>query len=503
MLLAEIAATSDALAATGSRNAKIALIADLLRALDPDEIVAATGFLIGAARQGRIGIGWAALQKVATEISADAPSLQVLDLDRALDDVQAATGQGSVAARAEILRSLFARATPREHDLMRRLITGEMLHGALEGVMVDAIAKASEIKAAVVRRAAMLAGDLRQTARIALVDGEEALAAVGLSMFRPVQPMLASSAETVAEALAITGRASVEWKLDGIRVQIHRDGDEVRIYTRNLNDITERLPDVVAIARALPCTQVLLDGEAIALDDDERPYLFQETMSEIGKKGGPQTLRAVVYLFDVLHLDGQDLIDKPLAERAELLARIAGQHLISSTVTVDPGVADRVLADALAAGHEGVVVKAIDSPYQAGRRGKAWVKVKPVHTLDLVVLAAEWGHGRRKGWLSNLHLGARNPDGGFVMVGKTFKGLTDQTLTWQTEQLLAREVERDGIVVHVRPEMVVEIELDGVQVSTRYPGGVALRFARVLRYRGDKDAADADTIGAVRALLQR
>ncbi|MHB8510762.1 MAG: ATP-dependent DNA ligase [Actinomycetota bacterium] len=502
MQFAEVAATSEALSQTRSRLEKTALIAALLRGLHPDEIAPAVGFLIGSIRQGRIGVGWASLMNVAASSMSDDP-LTVSFLDQAIDELQALTGSGSVAQRNALLTSLFARATTSEQSMLRKLFTGEMRQGALDGVMIDAIAQAASVSAALVRRATMLSGDVRLTARAALTGGSHALESIGLSLFQPVLPMLASSADTVAEALTRTGRASVEWKLDGIRVQAHRAGDDVRVFTRNLNDVTERLPDVVKVVRSLPCDRVLLDGEAIALDEDQRPHLFQDTMSEIGRKLGPQQLQASVFLFDSLHLDGKDLIDQPLIERIDSLTRVAGANRIPSAITDRAEEADEVLRQSLESGHEGVVIKSTTSAYEAGRRGKAWVKVKPVRTLDLVVLAAEWGHGRRKGYLSNLHLGARDPSGGFVMIGKTFKGLTDAVLAWQTEMLLSLEDHREGIAVFVRPELVVEIELDGVQNSTRYPGGVAMRFARVLRYRPDKSSQQADTIETVRSLLPR
>jgi DNA ligase-1 len=348
----------------------------------------------------------------------------------------------------------------------------------------------------------MLAGDLPRVAAVALREGEPGLAAIGLEVLRPVQPMLASTAASVAEAVTASGLSSVEWKLDGARVQAHRLGSEVRLFTRNLNEITGRLPGVVDAVRALPAEAIVLDGEVLGVGDDERPGMFQDTMSRFGRHDGSGASLGV-WFFDCLHIDGRDLVDRPLTERREALERVAAGLEVPSIVTDDPDTATAFLDEALASGHEGVMVKAASSLYEAGRRGQAWRKIKPVRTLDLVVLAAEWGHGRRRGWLSNLHLGARDPDGGFVMVGKTFKGLTDAVLTWQTAELLARETSRSGIAVYVRPELVVEIGLDGVQVSTRYPGGVALRFARVKRYRDDKNAADADTIDAVRSLLSK
>jgi DNA ligase-1 len=371
--------------------------------------------------------------------------------------------------------------------------------------MGDAIARAAGVPATDVRRAAMLGGDLADTARRALEGGAPALAEVGLRVLRPVQPMLAATAATVAEALDATGPASVEWKLDGARIQVHRAGDEVRVFTRNLNDVTARVPEVVVIARSLPARSFVLDGEAIGLSEDALPRRFQDTMSRFGTDdAAAHEMTLAAFFFDVLHVDGVDVIDRPLRERAPILRDLVGEWRVPAVDTDDAAVADAFLSDALATGHEGVMVKSLAATYEAGRRGATWRKVKPVRTLDLVVLAAEWGHGRRRGWLSNIHLGARDPDaGGFVMVGKTFKGMTDELLAWQTERFQELAVARDDYVVHVAPELVVEIALDGVQVSTRYPGGVALRFARVRGYRPDKDATDADTIDAVRALLTR
>jgi ATP-dependent DNA ligase I len=393
----------------------------------------------------------------------------------------------------------LARTTCDEADFVKRLFTGELRQGALAGLMVDAVAAAFRVPAEAVRRAFMLSGDLTRTAEIAMSAGEPGLRAVGFELFRPVLPMLASTAESVADAMAGFERASVEWKLDGIRIQIHRSGDDVRIYTRNLNEITHALPGVVAAVRALPVAQAVLDGEALWMGEDG-PAAFQDTVSRIDADAPPEGI--ATFLFDLLHVDGEDLLDTPLHERAARLGAVAPGLKVPAALSADPREGQRVLDEALAAGHEGVVVKDAESLYAAGRRGKAWRKVKPVRTYDLVVLGAEWGHGRRQGRLSNLHLGARDAaTGGFVMVGKCFKGLTDELLDWQTRELLARERERRGIAVLVRPELVVEIALDGVQASTRYAGGVALRFARVKRYRPDKSAAEADTIDDLRALL--
>jgi DNA ligase-1 len=499
-LLAEVVAVSNAVTETSARSQKVALLAELLRSLHPGEVAVAAAFLSGVPRQGRVGVGYAAVSGV-ERAAASEPVLGVGDLDAAIAEIQAASGPGSATRRAQTLGDVLERATAAEADFVRRLLTGELRQGALAGVMTDAIAKAAGVPGDVVRRALMLSGDLPRTAELALAEGEEGLRAVGFELFRPILPMLASTAESVAEAIATFERSSVEWKLDGIRIQIHRRGDDVRVYTRNLNDITYALPGVVDAVLRLPVAQAVLDGEALWMGADG-PAPFQETVAQIDGAAPPEGI--ATFLFDVLHVDGDDLLDTPLEGRAARLAAIAPALEIRRVVTSDPDEGQRVLDEALAAGHEGVVVKDAASLYAAGRRGKAWRKVKPVRTYDLVVLGAEWGHGRRQGWLSNLHLGARDPaTGSFVMVGKCFKGLTDELLAWQTQELLARETERRGIAVMARPELVVEIALDGVQSSTRYPGGVALRFARVKRYRPDKDAAEADTIDELRRLLVR
>ena len=500
VLLADLVATSGAVAATRSRTAKVAALVALLRGLMEDEVAPAVGFLTGAPRQGRIGVGWRTAYG-ADVVHATTPSVELLELDAILAALAATSGPGSVAAPPGALGRPLRRATDAEAVFVRDLLTGGLRQGALAGVMTDAVAKAAEVPLDLVRRAAMLSGDLGRTAAMALHAGADALAAVHLAVLQPIQPMLAASATDVAEALGHTGPASVEWKLDGARVQVHRAGGDVRVFTRNLNDVTHRLPGVVAVALAMPVDRVVLDGEVLGVDEDAAPRAFQDTMSAFGRDdavGAGDGL--LVRFFDVLHIDGVDVIDLPLIERQVHLDRVAGELVVPRARTSAPAEAQAVLDTALERGHEGVMVKALDAPYDAGRRGGSWRKVKPVRTLDLVVLAAEWGHGRRQGWLSNLHLGARDPDGGFVMVGKTFKGLTDALLTWQTEAFLERETAREGIVVHVRPELVVEIALDGVQTSTRYPGGVALRFARVKGYRPDKDPQDADLIATVQAL---
>ncbi len=507
MLLADVVAASAAVAGTRARSAKAAAIAVVLRRAAPDEVEPVTAWLAGEPRQGRTGVGWRTLAaRVGTP--ADGPILSVSDVDRALTDLAAATGPGSVARRDAVLTELFSRATDDEQGFLVRLLTGELRQGALEGVVLDAVAAAAGVPAPVVRRAFMLSGRLPETASAALSGGSAALEEIRLEVGRPVQPMLASPGSSLGAALDDLGTdVTVEYKLDGARIQVHRDGDEVRVWTRSLREITDGVPELVERIRALPCRTAVLDGETLALDDDGRPRAFQDTMSRFGSYSPDADVVLSPFLFDVLHLDGRDLLDEPLAVRLDALAGLLAddEHAplrMPGVRSPTPDQADEVLADALAAGHEGVVVKALDAPYAAGRRGRAWQKVKPVHTLDLVVIGAEWGYGRRTGSLSNIHLGARDPDGAEpVMVGKTFKGMTDELLAWQTRTFPEHAAAHEQWGVRLRPDLVVEIAVDGVQRSPRYPGGVALRFARVVRYRPDKTAADADTIDAVRALL--
>jgi DNA ligase 1 len=506
VLLDELVGVSAEVAATRSRTKKVASLAGALAALGPDELEAGVAFLAGEPRQDRLDLGPAAVYGVEVPAATTA-GLTVTEVDRTLQAIaDVAPGAGSRTRRLALLRELLAAATEDEQRFLRGLVLRELRQGALAGLLTQAIAAASGAGEAAVRRAAMVSGDLRATAVAALAGGEEALAAFRLGVGTALQPMLAQTAASVAEVVAELGEVVIEAKLDGARVQVHRDGDVVRVFTRNLNDVTHRMPEVVAAARGLPMTAVVLDGEALALDGDGRPLAFQDTMQRFGRERDVDEVAAdvplVVRFFDVLHLDGDDVLDRSLRDRLAVLARAVPAELrVDQLVTSDPDTARTFLLDTLRAGHEGVMVKDLDAPYEAGRRGAAWRKVKPVHTLDLVVLAAEWGSGRRQGWLSNLHLGCRADDGdGFVMLGKTFKGLTDETLTWQTEQLLARETHREGHVVHVRPELVVEIALDGLVRSPRYPGGLAMRFARVRHYRPDKPAGEADTLATVRAL---
>lgn len=506
MMLSEVVTTTEEVSATASRLTKVDALARLLARSAPDELATLVGLLLASPRQGRLGVGWRGLTTV--EIAhADDSTLTVGDVDASLDALASASGTGSTAARTGILRNLATRATSAEWDFLVRAMLGELRTGALSGVLLDAIARASERPPAVVRRAAMLSGDLGETARVALTEPVGALEDIGLQVGRPVLPMLAATAATPSAALEITGEASVEYKLDGARIQVHRHGDEVGVYTRSLADITHRVPEIVEIVRALPVHDVILDGETLSLDEDGGPRPFQETMSRFGADVSRELVLRP-WFFDVLHVDGRDLIDEPLAVRLAELERVAAEWRMPGIVTDDAEAAEQLSRDALAAGHEGVVVKAVDAPYAAGRRGKSWVKVKPVLTFDLVVLGAEWGSGRRRGWLSNLHLGARDPagefgdQGGYVMVGKTFKGLTDELLRWQTAEFPAHESHRTASTVFLRPELVVEIAVDGVQRSPRYPGGIALRFARVKGYRPDKSPAEADTIQTLRALLR-
>jgi DNA ligase 1 len=512
VLLADVLTVSAAVTATRSRTAKAQAIADLLRRAGAEEVEPVTAWLAGELRQGRLGVGWRTLSRLAGT-PADGPSLTVAGVDAALTELAGTSGAGSAARRDAAVGALLSAATADEQSFLVRLLTGELRQGALEGVVLDAVALAADVPATSVRRAFMLSGRLPETAATALAGGVAALEAVRLQVGRPVRPMLASPGSSLDAALADLGsEVTVEFKLDGARIQVHRDGDVVRVWTRTLREVTDGVPELVDRVRALPCRTAVLDGETLALDDDGRPRAFQDTMSRFGSDApDPLADDAGVllspFLFDVLHLDGRDLLDEPLAVRLDALAELLAdeQHAALRMPGVrrpTPEQAAEVLDGALSGGHEGVVVKALDAPYAAGRRGKAWQKVKPVHTLDLVVLGAEWGYGRRSGKLSNIHLGARDPDGGEpVMVGKTFKGMTDELLEWQTATFPEHIREQHDWGVLLRPGLVVEIALDGAQRSPRYPGGVALRFARVLRYRPDKTPADADTIDAVRALL--
>lgn len=511
MKLAELVATSSVVAQTPGRNAKRDALATCLQALGADEVVAGVYYLSGSLPQGRVGAGPALLRRCASTAAAPSPTIDIAHLNRALDEFAGSTGRGSGTARQELLGGLFAKATVVEQRFLVRLLLGELRQGALEGVMVEAIAKAWSVAAGAVRRAFMLSGDLAATAGIAATAGETGLRLVRLRVGTPLQSMLAQPADGLDDVFEqrddAAGPLVLDWKMDGARVQVHKDGADVAVFSRRLNDVSAAVPEVVDAVRALPARTLVLDGEAIALAADGRPQPFQTTMRRFGRRQDIAAMRATLPLtacfFDCLHADGEDLIDESCAVRLERLdAAVPGGNLMPRCITDQRATAAQFLADALAAGHEGVMAKQRDAAYQAGGRGSAWRKVKQSHSLDLVVLAAEWGSGRRRGWLSNLHLGARDEaSGGFVMLGKTFKGLTDALLKWQTRALLELAVERSGGVVHVAPKLVVEIACNDVQASSRYPGGMALRFARVKRYRPDKPASAADTVATVRSLL--
>jgi DNA ligase 1 len=506
-LLSTLVETSGRVAATSARLTKVRELATFLRALPPAEIATAVHYLSGELPQGRIGIGYSVLKNAAATPPAEQPTLTIAELDGALTDLAAISGSGSVARRAQALRELFSRATADEHQFVLRLMVGELRQGALAGVMVEAIAAAAEIPVAQVRRAAMYSKSLGAVASAALLEGAAALGQFQLELFAPVVPMLAQTASDVGETLSeLPGEVEFEWKMDGARIQAHKVGDDVRLYTRNLNDVTAAIPEIAATVRELPAHTLVLDGEAIAFDANGRPHPFQITMRRFGRKLNVEALRGELpiraFFFDCLRVGDQSIADRPARERLQALEQAAPKELlVPRLVTSSEPEARAFYEAALAAGHEGVMAKSLDSPYEAGNRGASWLKIKRAHTLDLVVLAAEWGHGRRSGKLSNLHLGALDPaTGEYVMLGKTFKGLTDALLEWQTREFLAREVRRDQWTVYVRPELVVEIAFSDLQASTRYPGGLALRLARVKRYRDDKPAAEADNMDTVRRI---
>ena len=508
MLFHDLVQTSRRVAATSGRLAKIDLVAALLRLAGPDEIEIAIAFLSGSLRQGRIGIGYATLQAAQAEQAATAPSLELAAVDVALQRLATTTGKGSTQMKQRLLGELFARGTVDEQEFLLRLLMGELRQGALEGLVTEAVARAAGLEAGAVRRATMLAADLGRVAHAVLTRGAAGLTSFRVELFRPLQPMLAQAADDVADALTrLGGEAAFEHKLDGARIQVHKAGNEVRVFSRQLNDVTQAVPEVVETVQRLPLADAILDGEAIALRQDGTPLPFQMTMRRFGRKLDVERLRAelplVPFFFDILYADGAPLLDEPYARRFTVLAAaVPGEQRVPRLVTSDAGEAAAFFERAIAAGHEGLMAKALDARYDAGARGAAWLKLKPAHTLDLVVLAAEWGHGRRRGRLSNLHLGARD-GGGFAMLGKTFKGMTDEMLEWQTAKLLELETRHDGHVVHVRPELVVEVAFNGIQASPTYPGGLALRFARIVRYRPDKGPDQSDTIETVRELHRR
>ncbi|HJU23541.1 MAG TPA: ATP-dependent DNA ligase [Casimicrobiaceae bacterium] len=505
---ADLVSTSDRVAQTSSRNAKIAALAATLRTLAPPEIPIAVAYLSGETRQGRSGIGYAMLTDASHAPEARQATLAILDVDAALEQIASVSGAGSKRARTDALSALLSRATAAERDFLFRLLTGELRQGALESLMVDAVAAAAALPVALVREAAMLAHGIASVAHAALTEGEGGLRRYALSPMQPIAPMLAQPASEIREALDAFGTAAFEWKVDGARVQVHKSQGEVRIFTRNRNDVTASAPEIAEAVSALPAQTLILDGEAIALTASGAPQPFQDTMRRFGRITDVDEMRRSlplsVFFFDCLRLDDDSLAGRPASERFDALSRALPQQLLMPRIiTANASDAEAFYDDALARGHEGVMAKSLSAPYEAGRRAPSWLKIKRLHTLDLVVLAAEWGHGRRRGFLSNLHLGARDgASGGFVMLGKTFKGMTDEILAWQTQALLAREAHHDRFAVYVRPELVVEVAFNDLQASPRYPGGLALRFARIKRYREDKEALDADTMDTVRAIYE-
>jgi DNA ligase-1 len=507
MLFSELVATSEQITRVAGRLEKTRYLADCIRRLAPDEIAIAINYLSGLLRQGRIGIGSAKLLNL-RQIAASTPSLTLSEVDQAFDLVATMTGPGSAATRAGLLAALFARATATEQNFLARLIVGELRQGALEGVMIEAVAQAAQVPAQAVRRALMLTGDLCRVAGVALTEGAAGLAKFSVLLFKPVAPMLAQPARDVDEALQRLGQASLEWKIDGARIQLHKKGSEIRVYSRNLNEVTAAVPELVECAAQFRAESLILDGEVVALHSDGSPYPFQATMRRFGRKldiaGQRELLPLSPFFFDCLYLNGETLLDHPQKERFRILCSILPDEVvIPRLVSADREMAAAFFAKVISLGHEGIMAKAPEAPYQAGRRGYDWLKLKPVQTLDLVVLAAEWGHGRRSGLLSNLHLGARDTEnGGYVMLGKTFKGMTDAMLKWQTARLLELEDNRDAWTVYVRPELMVEVAYSDIQGSPRYPGGFALRFARVKRYRPDKLPVEADTVETVRRLFE-
>jgi len=512
MRLVEVVETSNAVAGVSGRLDKVERLASLLMrvAAAPDEIEVAVAFLSGSSRQGRIDVGYSVISHAkASAAPAQEATLQLREVDEAFARISGTNGAGSTRERGRLLAELFQRATAAEQDFLVRLLFGELRQGALEGVLIEAIARATQLPAGTIRRAAMMAGDLGAVARTAIVDGAAALSQVIVQMFRPVQPMLADSAESVDEALTRIDQASLELKLDGARIQVHKSGDEVKVFSRTLREVTGAVPEVVEIVRALPAREIILDGEVIALRPDASPEPFQITMQRFGRRLDVERLRhdlpLTPFFFDALYLNGDTLLDEPHSRRAAALADVMpAPFVIPRIVSPTREQAQAFLDDVLRRGHEGAMAKALDAPYAAGRRGQAWLKIKQARTLDLVVLAVEWGSGRRKGWLSNIHLGARDPArNAFVMLGKTFKGMTDEMLAWQTQQFSAREIGRDAYTVYVKPEVVVEIAFNDVQESSQYPGGLALRFARVKRYREDNRAEEADTFATIQDIYRR
>ena len=507
MRLQELVDVSNGVAQLRGRLEKTAKLADLLKRLEPREIGIGVTYLCGSLPQGRMGVGWSTVAQARSTAPSPIPSLELTDVESVFGQISAATGAGSSKRRATLLTDLFQRATAEEQEFLVRLLSGDLRQGALEGVLTEAVAKAGGADPELVRHAAMMCGDLAEAASVFLVNGLQALSAYTIQLFRPVQPMLASPAENVGEALAAFGEAAFELKLDGARIQVHKAGDEVKVFSRALRDVTAAVPEVVEAVRGLAPRELILDGEVIALRPDGVARPFQETMRRFGRRLDVELLRKELaltpFFFDCLYIDGRPMITEPQLTRFAALAGATGALAVPHRIIRDEGAAAEFFNEAIAAGHEGLMAKSLDAPYAAGSRGSAWLKIKQVRTLDLVVLAAEWGNGRRRGWLSNLHLGARaaEPDR-FVMLGKTFKGMTDELLAWQTAALLEREVRREGHVVFVRPELVFEVAFNDLQASPQYPGGLALRFARVKGYRPDKRAEDADTLETLQEIYR-
>jgi DNA ligase-1 len=505
--VAELVETSREVEHTRSRKQKSQLLAAVFERLTPTEVPIVVRYVSGELRQGKLGFAWSDVSEAMAEPAAASSSVTALELDSALDDLGRLRGPGTSAERRGALTALFARLTPEERQFVAKLIAGEMRHGVGEGLTVDALSLASNLEVKVLRQALLFLGDLSRLATLALVEGEGALGRQSVEPFRPLRPMLAQASPSVADAYERATPCVFEHKLDGARIQVHRAGERVAIYSRTGNDVTSSLPEVVELVLSFAAESFVLDGEVIALRADGRPEAFQTTMRRFGRKANVASLASALplnaYFFDCLFLNERALVSESNARRFEALASFVPPSARIERRSVD-GVesAEEVLREALSLGHEGVLVKNVDSLYEAGRRGGSWLKVKPAPTLDLVVLAAEWGSGRRKGYLSNLHLGARDEHGSFVMLGKTFKGLTDATLAWQTEKLQKLATQTRGHVVFVRPTLVVEVAFDGVQKSRAYPCGLTLRFARVRRYRDDKPASQADTIESVRSYFE-
>lgn len=511
MELGELVTLVAAVRATPKKTEKVLRLATGLRQVRGRELVLLASYLVGTIPQGRIGVGWKLIEAAMPQgPHSPGTPLTLADIDRTMSILAADQGSGSFDRRATELGRLFERAAPEERRFLGGLLIGEIRQGALEGLLLDAIATAAEVPPPAVRGAMMFSGNIGEVACRAMEEGAAGLARIGFRLLNPVAPMLANAAADPAEALERLGEASFEYKLDGARIQVHKQHEAIRIFTRQLQEVTNRLPELVQWMAALPVREIVLEGEAIALRPDGRPLPFQVTMRRFGRIKDVEAARREIplscFFFDCLYVEGRGaLLARPYRERMEILdATVPLTSLIPRLVTGDRETAEGFLRQAFDAGHEGLMAKSQAAPYVAGQRGFHWLKIKAAKTLDLVVLAAEWGSGRRTGLLSNLHLGARDSEtGGFVMLGKTFKGLTDNLLRWQTEQFLALEERRDGMTVYVKPVLVVEIAFSDIQESPRYPGGLALRFARVKRYRPDKTPQEADTIRTVIELFRK